>query len=434
MPFLTDIDSRAKIKGSRDPLGFVPLWSSFGRQVVGNLTTVSNSVRGFTTLLLGYYFAHEIKNQIEGADVTILPAFLKFEQLVAYSRYSVGRDEDFRGVERVKRTIAAQESIVLSIDPDRQILADQKVYGLWGLYSVPAGESGLINRDSLRLTDEARAFVEDTYITALNKKGFRDGRSIIALLKTQEAVIRINGEHRGLAAVLAHFHETEFSDGEREFYRKHLVLNKTHDKTEGRQEQLAELLALLPQNGDFGMSELKHIIHAAKRRGVTWETLVERLERIRDIECLLVPCSTAFAFILSCHDRAIEQLGSDMKKAWGGSLTTVEPSAIESMKDHISNAFGNVEPADYLIKIAYALYSGEYVEVIKLLLLHNDYVMEQRGAAAWVVLNGEKIAVRLNEESGDLTNKDQLRTPWQNSYFINSLYRVQTTLEARRGH
>jgi hypothetical protein len=51
-PFLSDLDSRAAVKGSRDPLGVQQIWTRPGRHVVGNLTTVSNSVRGFTTLLL----------------------------------------------------------------------------------------------------------------------------------------------------------------------------------------------------------------------------------------------------------------------------------------------------------------------------------------------------------------------------------------------
>ncbi len=55
--FLTNLDSRATVKDSRDPLGLVPLWRHFGRHVVGNLTTVTGSVRGFTTTLLGYQLA-----------------------------------------------------------------------------------------------------------------------------------------------------------------------------------------------------------------------------------------------------------------------------------------------------------------------------------------------------------------------------------------
>ncbi len=59
MFFLTEIDPRAAIKGSRDALGFQPIWSSIGRKVVGNLITANVSLRNFTTLLLGLHFAEE---------------------------------------------------------------------------------------------------------------------------------------------------------------------------------------------------------------------------------------------------------------------------------------------------------------------------------------------------------------------------------------
>ena len=65
-PFLTEADSRAAIRGSRDPLAIIPIWSQFGRHVVGNLTTVTNSVRGFTTLLIGIYLANEIQGSAQG--------------------------------------------------------------------------------------------------------------------------------------------------------------------------------------------------------------------------------------------------------------------------------------------------------------------------------------------------------------------------------
>jgi hypothetical protein len=66
LPFLTLEDPNAKIKGSRDPLGIVPIWSSFGRYLVTNLTTPSNSLRGFTTLLLGRYFCERVIKKIKG--------------------------------------------------------------------------------------------------------------------------------------------------------------------------------------------------------------------------------------------------------------------------------------------------------------------------------------------------------------------------------
>ena len=87
VPFLTDLDSRAAVKGSRDPLGIQQIWTRLGRHVVGNLTTVSTSVRDFTTLLLGYYFAEQLA--AETGPGTELATFLKWEQLAAYSRATV---------------------------------------------------------------------------------------------------------------------------------------------------------------------------------------------------------------------------------------------------------------------------------------------------------------------------------------------------------
>src|SRR5436309_12166449 len=99
-PFLTDLDSRAALKGSRDPLGIQSIWTRFGRHVVGNLSTVSNSVRDFTITILGYHFAEQVAET--AGPGTELETFLKWEQLAAYARYQENHDERFRGVERVR--------------------------------------------------------------------------------------------------------------------------------------------------------------------------------------------------------------------------------------------------------------------------------------------------------------------------------------------
>jgi hypothetical protein len=74
-PFLTDLDTRAAVKGSRDPLGIQSIWTRFGRHVVGNLTTVSDSIRDFTTLLLGYHFAESLADETDsGSELAVFCA------------------------------------------------------------------------------------------------------------------------------------------------------------------------------------------------------------------------------------------------------------------------------------------------------------------------------------------------------------------------
>src|SRR5262245_11019213 len=145
VPFLTDLDSRAAVKGSRDPLGIQQIWTRLGRHVVGNLTTVSNSVRDFTTLLLGYYFAARLADEV--GPGTELSTFLKWEQLAAYARATANKDLEFRGTERVQKNLSESSRVTLSDDGAHQILSNQKIYGLWGLYTMPTRASGLVDGD-----------------------------------------------------------------------------------------------------------------------------------------------------------------------------------------------------------------------------------------------------------------------------------------------
>ena len=121
------------------------IWTRFGRHVVGNLTTVSNSVRDFTTLLLGYWFAERIAD--ERGPGSELATFLKWEQLAAYALAAVNSDFAFRGTERVRRNLSESPRVTLSDNPAHQILGNQKIYGLWGLYTVPARASALLDGD-----------------------------------------------------------------------------------------------------------------------------------------------------------------------------------------------------------------------------------------------------------------------------------------------
>ena len=110
--FLTLEDPRARVKGSRDPLGVQTIWAAFARHLIANLTTVTDSLRGFTVLLLGRYFGERLlkDGKIEEGDV--IDVFLRVEQVCGYAR-CLAPDDDAAGagrvlgIERVKRRISA---------------------------------------------------------------------------------------------------------------------------------------------------------------------------------------------------------------------------------------------------------------------------------------------------------------------------------------
>ena len=169
--FLTLEDPRAQVQGSRDPLGVQPVWSAFGRHVVTNLTTVTTSVRGFTILLLGRYYAERLIEEGRAKEEEALSIFLRMEQIGAYARH-VGHEveSDIRGIERVRKFLAEHGARVPVRDDSKgMILSDQKTYGLWGLYSVSARVSGLIEDGPVGVTDEAKGFIEREYVPHLRR-------------------------------------------------------------------------------------------------------------------------------------------------------------------------------------------------------------------------------------------------------------------------
>src|SRR4051812_18528597 len=141
MPFLTSLDERAHVKGSRDPLGLVPVWSRFGREVVGNLTTVTSSVRSFTTVLVGLELADRLHEQLRQDAPKTLETFLRFEQIAGYARVKVNGDRQIRGMRRVVKRVYEGGRIRISTSQEDQILSSQKTYGLWGLFVGASRES-----------------------------------------------------------------------------------------------------------------------------------------------------------------------------------------------------------------------------------------------------------------------------------------------------
>ncbi len=298
------------------------------------------------------------------------------------------------------------------------------MYGLWGLFSVPARTSGLLERDELVLTVEARQFVEKKYMPVLNSQGLRGERLLVELLTQTRGRFDLDVRHAGLAHAIAKVLSDRYSDDERQFYQFHLVEGGRTDLTCGRQGQLAQLLASTP-SGPIGAAQLRGIIKEGQRRGSQWAELVERLRVIAHIEGLLVPAAQAFGFLLTRNGQGIEAVAREIRKTWGARLAHVDQDAIASLLPQLSASFGDHACGTRFVKLAMALGTGAYEDVVRLLLEHNAFLMLTRnGSAPWVTLEGERLRVRFRDETNELTPATELASAWRNSYFIDSLKTV----------
>jgi len=280
IPFLTDIDSRAAIKGSRDPLGVQPIWTRMGRHVVGNLTTVSTSVRDFTVLLLGYWFAERVAG-FGGGDGD-LAVFLKWEQLAAYSRWLINGDHSFRGTERTGKNLQEGRKVRLGADPASQILSNQKTYGLWGLYTVPARSSGFLEGNPTRLTAAGRHLVESVYLPLLARDGAGGVDALVRRLAEPRVEIDVQGRDRALLESVARVLQKRLLKAEREAFREHLLLGGPLDRTDGRQAVLASAVQTTLDDRDWQWSpaRVRHLAKVCRGFGERGAAVADRLERV----------------------------------------------------------------------------------------------------------------------------------------------------------
>ncbi len=430
-PFLTDIDPKAAVKGSRDPIGIQTVWARLGRHVVGNITTVSTSVRDFTTLVLGHYFAEQLANE-EGADGD-LDVFLRWEQLAAYARGGINSDWSFRGVERARRNFQLGSKVRLGTDAEAQILSNQKTYGIWGLYTVAGRSSGLIEDDPARLTSAAREFVEKQYLPVLSKAGLRGVDNLITLLARPATNLDHMRSDRPLIEAVARVLLRRLTKEERNFYRHHLLHGGPADKTGGGQAVLAEAIETQIGVPDWRLSPsmVRDLAKTCRTRGALGEKVAYRLERVRTAEFLLAPAACLFDLILASDGQSIDQVANVIGKQWKKGLSTIDADATASLETELRDSTGDAQSGQRWVMLAHALADGEFGEAVKLLLEQNRSIMSSRaGSLPWVEETDGKLRVRFRDEGGSLPEAMELKELWRHSYFIDSLWEVARQLKA----
>jgi hypothetical protein len=434
LPFLTQLDTRAVVKGSRDPLGVQGIWTRLGRQVVGNLTTVSNSVRDFTVLLLGYYFVERVADV--GGPEGELATFLKWEQLAAYARARSNPKEGFRGTDRVHQRLNDGGKVKLGLGNDAQILSNQKIYGLWGLYSVPARTSELLENEP-RLTRLALDLVEKHCLPLLGSGAGRNAQGIVERLRQKEYALDLRDGSRDAALLDAVAGALDGGTAAlRAAYAKHLVSGGERDDTKGVQRAFADLLVEASAQDDWQLNPQTLVsLMGQARQDDTGKELVRRLGNIRTAELLLGPAVALFEFVLGHDGQSMEYISERVRTTWGHALgATITISATESIETALQ-AGSEAETGTRWLRIARALNAGAYEDAVNALLEQNAAVMKARSSTApWATFEQGKLRIRFqDEQASELPTADDLPTYWRHAYFIESLRSVALTVRGTHG-
>ena len=418
MAFLTLEDPNAKIKGSRDPLGMQPVWVSFARHLISNLTTQTTSVRGFTIFILGRYFANLLVEDRAISREKVVDVFLRMEQLGAYARYVKHNvQDDIRGIERVK-AFAHDNKGKVYIEPNKQgmILSDQKMYGLWGLYSVASRVSGLIPDGPLGIADETSKFIERNYLPSLSDV-------MIPLRRILIGGGSINVKNNRLIDVMSKILPQHFTKEEFLFYTDH-VSNGSHVKSDAGDRQ-ARFCRLLEDYAELesGVGREEVVLLKAKV-GKRDEDIARYLDRIICLESILAPADVIFSFVLTQNEQTPKEVSSKLVNAWGMSFPNLNTDNFNTLIPEIEKT-SSKSIASAMKRCYISLANGDYNEAIMSILEWNKRVMEERKSIPWVLLSDRgRIDVRYKGLDSILPDGDKLLTLWRNGYFIDSLKNI----------
>lgn len=418
--FLTLEDPRARVKGSRDPLGVQPIWSAFGRHIVANLTTVTDSLRGFTVLLLGRYVGERLHREGRISEEEIVDVFLRTEQVCGYVRClalgdDAGSEGRILGIERVRRRITEGGSTVkIGTTPGATILSDQKTYGLWGLFSVSARVSKLLREGPVGVTCKARDFIEGQYLPRLSP-----------VLKRLETLVMSEGKlaikpHGPIVSALRGILGGQLSAAERKFYRAYLCDAQYCDHMKsGRQATFRRLLETHTSlRRNINRAELVSIMRSA--RNIDAE-LARRIGRILALEALLAPCDAIFGFLQTRRGQTPAKIAESLRERWGKRIPHLDAGEFDEIREEIVSLVGT-EMAVHMTATYRGLLRGDYQVAIEQLLEWNRLVMTGRKAAPWVRLDDlSALDVRYRGIERELPDAAAMSSLWRNSYFINSL-------------
>jgi len=409
MAFLSLLDERAKAKGSRDPLGFELVWSHFGRKVVGNLTTITSSMDNFAVALLGFYWANQLVpmgGEASARHKEVRQVFLRYEQLTGYVRY-YGKATDIMGITRVTQRIHDDSfKITLGQSTEQQILSDQASYGLWGLYSSAARDTGLA-KGSDRLVTPLGEEIAQAIIKELSVAD-----ELFSLLTSKKPLDREQLERMAESFMKAIHHKS--------VQEPLLEALMSGNDPQGVQHELWQVTQKIFSDGMKTPKNIEEFINRVLKYK-TSEHLTQYLHDILGIERLLVAANNLFQY---CQRKDGESL-DDILKALEGRYRYIHLPKSLPIDD-----FPRREQLESLLT---AIRNDEIRRAINEILRLNKEVMQQRSGAPWVEVESRRsLRVRVKSEKAELKSQSAIELQWDYDYFIGSFLNIASEHIGRR--
>ena len=391
---LSLMDERAKPKGSRDPLGVEAIWSHMGRQVVGNLTTITSKLDNFMVALLCCHHANTDSPPLRDIQTRYLCA----EQLCAYLRLEAGHG-DILGINRAKANLRSGK-MQLGRSDAAQLLASQLSMGMWGLYSSAMQGAGLIKGEERRLTQRGHECVRQMIecmgagswqaFTLLAQPGGIKAEQLQTIVPGFRSMLRSSRVRRNMVDELLNWQGAKA-------LQKELYKQATLYIRRGMGLQIGQFGPWLIEQSDSSRS------------------LKVAMGRILALEPLLVLVQTLMNWLQAHHKSSRSDLCTALKPHLG---------ALQLKDDWQEDS--KLPDAQFLRQAFNAVHARQADAVIDTILQQNASIMRKRGGSAWLEWDRTSLRVRVPDNSGSLPAclATHCHNTWHNSYFINAFLHV----------
>jgi hypothetical protein len=391
---LSLFDERSRPKGSRDPLGIESIWSHLGRQVIGNLTTITSNLDNFIVALLCCHYGNQCGKELHN----IQDGYLRAEQLMAYLRLTIGRGS-ILGITRAKSNLDSA-NLPLGMSESAQILSNQLSYGLWGLYSTAMQSAGLISRRAERTPTDIGKELIQKLISQLGEVWWA---KFTLIASSKQASL---DDIRQLAPAI-------------EVILKNPALKKAmvnglldwKNKDSLQSELFAQANIYLADSENGSLDACRFCNWILSQTNVS-KPLKRAIKQIHSVEPLLVLSATVMNWLLGQRDRTPDELVAALMKSFGAN------------KLYFTDEWREVTQLPnqrFLNNLFLAANDSQAKNLIESLIEQNKFIMSLRGGAPWLEWEGNRLKVRMpNDRSNLPENLTEACHLWSNSYFIDS--------------
>jgi len=388
---------------TRDPLGFLPIWSQRGRAIIRNLTEQTWEAEGFQLLASTFRWIEDFQVSYPSTGISAAQFFLLVEQAFAFSTHYLTREWPLPGKNRVRIYVA--EDCRLSLK--RGILANQLAYGVWGLYRGAAFRSGMLH-DSL--TCLSARFVDDIGNGArLSPKAKRQLFKFILRTmedKDKQAVFPLHGGRKLVS---------ELSAIIKNLPNKKLLLRYLIPK-ESPEERIASMLFMNKESFNKIAGFRRTFIELAMR-DLPEER--EALENIRRCEDFIAPAEAIFHYLFHFAGKTVKEAVAGIK---------IE---MDKMKDAFSLFRGSGEytggtAARFAIYRDGIDFSSATSFITSLIDCHLK-VASGRRREPWLVIESNKIRAFTQFDPPNELDAMPGKT-WRNDYYLGPLLSIYSRL------